>query len=216
MRRRVQRSPWLIRSCLVNGSFLVIMPDNNNITAIILAGGKSSRMKEEKGLVLFNGKALVEHVIDATRNVTDKIIIITANSAYHQFGVSCIEDDMKDKGPLGGILTGLTHSSTAKNLLLGCDMPFLSVELLQALIRNCGEEDVLLTEHKGLAEPLCSVYDQSCITDIRSVIEQDQLKITDALAGLKTRVISFDKEGWFSGNELANINSIEELRKYDS
>lgn len=216
MRKRVRRSLWPIRSWRVNGSLLVIMPDNKNITAIILAGGKSSRMKEDKGLVLFNGKALVEHVIDATRKVTDNIIIVTANPAYQQFGVNCIEDDMKDKGPLGGILTGLVHSSTTKNLMLGCDMPFLSGELLRALIRNCGEEDVLLTEHKGLAEPLCSVYDRSCITHIRLLIEQDQLKITDALAGLKTRVISFDKEGWFRGNEFANINSIEELKKYDS
>ena len=192
------------------------MPEEKNITAIILAGGKSSRMKEDKGLVTFNGNALVEHVIKAARMVTGNIIIITANPFYHQFGVPCIEDEMKDKGPLGGICTGLVHSSTAKNLLLGCDMPFLSEALLNALLRNCGEEDVLLTEHRGLAEPLCSVYDRSCITHIRSLIEQDQLKITDALAGLKTRVISFDKEGWFRGNEFANINSIEELRKYIS
>lgn len=192
------------------------MPDEKKITVIILAGGKSSRMKEDKGLVLFNGKALVEHVIEAARMVSSNIIIVTANPAYQQFSVTCIEDEMKDKGPLGGILTGLIYSSTAKNLLLGCDMPFLSEELLRALIQSCGDEDVLLTEHKGLAEPLCSVYDQSCITHIRSLIEQDQLKITDALAGLKTRVISFDGEGWFRGNELANINSLEELRKYNS
>ena len=216
MQRRALRSPLLLPNGWQGSTKLPIMPEEKNITAIILAGGKSSRMKEDKGLVLFNRKALVEHVIDAVRKVTDNILIVTANSAYQQFGVPCIEDEMKDKGPLGGIFTGLTHSSTKKNLLLGCDMPFLSGELLQALTRNCGVEDVLLTEHRGLAEPLCSVYDRSCITHIRSLLEKDQLKITDALAGLKTRVISFDKEGWFRGNELANINSIEELRKYDS
>lgn len=193
-----------------------IMPDDKNITAIILAGGKSSRMKEDKGLMIFNGKALVQHVINAARTVTGNIIIITANPAYQQYGVACIEDAMKDKGPLAGIFTGLAHSTTEKNILLGCDMPFLSEELLTALIHNSGEEDVLLTEHQGLAEPLCSVYDRSCITHISSLLEQDQLKITDALAGLKTRVISFDKEGWFRGNEFANFNSPEELRKYDS
>ena len=90
---------------------------------------------------------------------------------------------------------------------------FLKI-LLTELINNCGEEDVLLTEHKGKAEPLCSVYDRSCIAHLRSQLEQNQLKITDALEGLKTRVISFDKEDWFRGNEFANINSIEELNKY--
>jgi molybdopterin-guanine dinucleotide biosynthesis protein A len=93
-------------------------------------------------------------------------------------------------------------------------MPFLSSKLLTELITNSGAEEVLLTEHLGLAEPLCSVYDRNCITHIRPLLEKDQLKITDALEGLKTRVISFDKEEWFKGNEFANINSIEELNKY--
>lgn len=184
------------------------------LTAIILAGGKSSRMGEEKGLMYFNGKKLVEYVIAATTTVTDKIIIITANEAYRQFGYPCIADELIDKGPLGGIYTGLIHSTTQKNLVLGCDMPFLSGQLLTALAGNSGTEEVLLTEHKGLAEPLCSVYDKSCMTHIRGLLEKNQLKITDALAGLKTRVISFDKEEWFIGNEFANINTMEELKKF--
>jgi molybdenum cofactor guanylyltransferase len=190
------------------------MHEQNKITAIILAGGKSSRMKEDKGLVYFNGKMLVEHVIESVKKLTGHIIIITANSAYKQFGYPCIEDEMKDKGPLGGILTGLVNSSTQKNVLLGCDLPFLSENILTGLINNSGDEDVLLTEHLGKAEPLCSVYDRICIVHIRSKLEQNQLKITNALEGLKTRVISFDNEDWFIGNEFANINSIEELRKY--
>ena len=172
-------------------------------------------MKEEKGLVYFNGKMLLQYVIEAVKKITDNITIITANPAYRQFGCSCVEDELKDKGPLGGIYTGLVHSTNQKNIVVGCDMPFLSEKLLSALANNCREEDVLLTEHNGLAEPLCSVYDKNCASHFRILIEKNQLKITDALGGLKTRVISFDKESWFKGNEFANINSIEELRKFD-
>ena len=185
-----------------------------DITAILLAGGKSSRMKEDKGLIYFNGKMLVEHVIELVKKFTDQIIIVTANPAYKQFGYPCIEDEMKDKGPLGGIYTGLINSITQKNFVVGCDMPFLSEKLLTELIKNTGEEDVLITEHRYKAEPLCSVYDKNCLEHIRSQLEQNHLKITDSLEGLKTRVISFDNEDWFVGNELANINSIEELKKY--
>ncbi len=192
------------------------MPEQKLITAIILAGGKSSRMMKDKGLVCFNGKMLVEYVILSVKKITNKIIIITANPAYKQFGFPCIEDEMKDKGPLGGILTGLVNSSTPKNILLGCDLPFLSENILSSLINNSSDEDVLLTEHLGKAEPLCSVYDKSCITHLRLQLKKDQLKITDAFEGLKTRVISFDNEDWFSGNEFANINSIEELRKFET
>lgn len=190
------------------------MPENKEITAIILAGGKSSRMKEDKGLVYFNGKMLVEHVIASAKKMTTRIIIITANPVYRQFNYLCIEDEMKERGPLGGIFTGLVHSSTQKNLVLGCDLPFLSQNIFSGLINNCEGLDALLTEHKGKIEPLCSVYDRNCIPHFRKLLEQDQLKITDALVGLNTRVISFDNEDWFAGNEFANINSIEELRKY--
>lgn len=173
-------------------------------------------MKTDKGLVVFNGKMLVEHVIASAKKITNKIIIITVNPAYSQFGFPCIGDEVKEKGPLGGIFTGLINSSTQKNLCIGCDMPFLSEKFLASLIEITGDEDVLLAEHQGKAEPLCSIYDSSCISHFRTQLEQNHLKITDALDGLKTRVISFDKEEWFVGNEFANINSIEELRKYGS
>jgi molybdopterin-guanine dinucleotide biosynthesis protein A len=156
----------------------------------------------------------VEHVINALKKITSNIIIITANADYKQLGHLCIEDKLKDKGPLGGVYTGLLNSSTQKNLVVGCDMPFLSERLLTTLLNNCGDEDVLLTEHEGKAEPLCSVYDKNCMAHIRQVLEINQLKITAAFTGLKTRVISFDKEDWFAGNEFANINSVEELNKY--
>lgn len=191
------------------------MPEQKEITVIILAGGKSSRMKEDKGLVHFNGKMLVEHVIASAKKITNRIIFITDNPAYHQFGYPCIGDEMKEKGPLGGIITGLLHSPTQKNIFLGCDMPFLSQYILNRLIHSAGDEDVLLTEHQGKAEPLCSIYDRCCVTQLMSQLEENHLKITDALAVLKIRVISFDKEEWFTGNEFANINSIEELRKYE-
>jgi len=192
------------------------MFNKKNITAIILAGGKSTRMKTDKGLIYFGNKTLIEHVIESIKKMTDRIIIITTNPAYEKFGFPCFPDVFKDKGALGGIYSGLIHSHTQKNLFVGCDMPFLSEKLLNFLVNNCGEEDVLLTNHRDKAEPLCSVYDKNCITHIRSLLEKNQLKITTAIEGLKTRVISFDNEDWFVGNEFTNINSIEELKNYES
>ena len=192
------------------------MSGQNEISAIILAGGKSTRMKEEKGLVYFNGKMLVEHVIDSAKKITNRIIIISANPAYRQFGLPCFEDKIKDKGALGGIYTGLVHSSTQKNLVIGCDMPFLSQRVFSGLISNREGVDVLLSEHKGKPEPLCAIYDKSCIPHFRQRLEQNQLKITDAFQGLKTRLLSFDAEDWFRGIEFANFNSEEELKHFEN
>jgi molybdopterin-guanine dinucleotide biosynthesis protein A len=192
------------------------MPEHHEITTIILAGGKSTRMKTDKGLIYFGNISLIEHVIKSVKKITDHIIIVSENPAYKKFGYPCYPDVLENKGALGGIYSGLTYSSTRKNFVVGCDMPFLSENLLTSLINKCGDEEILLTEHEGRAEPLCSVYDKKCITHIRSQLEQNQLKITDVLAGLKTRVISFDKEEWFIGNEFANINSPEDVNKYKS
>lgn len=191
------------------------MSERSTITAIILAGGKSSRMKKDKGLVSFGKKTLIEQVIDSAKEITDNIIIITNNEAYRQFGYSCFEDVMKEKGPLGGIYTGLVNSSTEKNLVVACDMPFLSINIFIGLIDQCRGLDALLAEHKGKAEPLCAIYDRSCIPSFKKLLEQSQLKITDALAGLNTSFISFDNKDWFKGNEFANMNSPEDLLDLD-
>lgn len=204
-------------SILLVDSFIhSAMPYPENCTVFILAGGKSSRMGTDKGLLLFRGKRLVDYVIGAAQTITSHILIITANPEYANGGITCLEDEMQGKGPLGGIYTGLIHTGSEKNLFLGCDMPFLTGRLLQELLKNSGEEEVLLSQHRGLAEPLCSVYDKRCAVQIRAMLDKNQLKITDALAGLKTRTISFDTEDWFYGNEFANINSPDELSSLET
>ena len=75
------------------------MKSKNNITGIILAGGKSSRMGTEKGLILYKNKPFVEHIIEAMNPLVDNIIIISNNKAYKSFGFRCYEDLIKN--PLG-------------------------------------------------------------------------------------------------------------------
>ena len=191
------------------------MSRQKQISGILLAGGKSTRMMSDKGLIALNDKPLIKHIIETVKIITENIVIISANPAYRQFGYPCFDDIIKEKGPLSGILTGLINSTTQKNFVIGCDMPFLSTHILRELITNCKDFDVILAEHNSLAEPLCGIYDKSCIPHFKLLLDQNQLKITDALEGLNTRVISFDKEDWFVGNEFANINTMEELKKFD-
>lgn len=186
------------------------MHSHSPITAIILAGGQSSRMGRDKGLLPFRGKMLVEYVMGAALELTKELILVTADPAYADFGHPCVADLYPGCGPLGGIYSGLYHSQTNRNLVLACDMPFLHRELLENLAGNSGEEQVLLTLHNDRPEPLCSVYDRSVQAVIRAQIEKNQLKITDTLDQLNTRRISFDREAWFRGNEFTNLNSPEE------
>ena len=104
------------------------------LTVFILCGGKSSRMQSEKGLVLFQNKPFIEHIIQAILPITSNIKLITNNKEYDYLPYQKIPDIITDKGPLGGIYTALTNSETEFNLILSCDIPLISTELLSELI----------------------------------------------------------------------------------
>lgn len=190
------------------------MPYRKNLAAIILAGGQSSRMGTDKGLMPFHGQPMISHLLQTLQQLElPNIIIITNKHGYASFGYPCYPDLLEDKGPLGGIYAGMVHSDALKNLVLPCDMPFLSKDLLSALIAEIGNEEVLLTRHNGKPEPLCSVYDSRCIHHFKEKLEKNELKITDALLGLNVRLTQFDDRPWFRGNEFSNLNTPDELIK---
>ena len=110
------------------------MVDKKNIMGIILAGGKSSRMGSDKGLLKIENRTFVECVIDAMKPLIDEIIIVSNNPEYDQFGYHRVEDDIKDSGPLAGLYSGLKHSNTEHNLVLSSDIPLIKAEILEKLI----------------------------------------------------------------------------------
>ncbi|MCK6650149.1 MAG: molybdenum cofactor guanylyltransferase, partial [Bacteroidia bacterium] len=111
------------------------------ITGIILAGGKSSRMGTDKGIVELNNKALIEYVIETLREVTDQIIIIANNNHYDKFGYEVYPDIIKEAGPMGGIYTGLFYSTTEHNFILSCDTPLLNKNILKEIIATTQNND---------------------------------------------------------------------------
>ena len=93
-------------------------------------------MGTDKGLLLLNGKSMVAYVLDTLKQITDDIIIISNNAAYEVYKVPVYEDLIKDAGPLAGTYTGLIYSKHDKNIVVSCDAPFISVELLNLLIEK--------------------------------------------------------------------------------
>ena len=94
------------------------MIDKKNITGIVLAGGKSSRMGTDKGLLKFNGKSFVQYSLDALKPLVSEIIIVSDDLNYDTFGLKRINDITKNAGPVAGICAGLEASSTEYNLIL--------------------------------------------------------------------------------------------------
>jgi len=183
-------------------------------TIIILAGGKSSRMGQDKGLMLFDGQLLVEHIIGIAKQISNEIILISNQKKYNKFGIPVFEDIYKKKGPAGGIHSGLYYSKTENNLVVGCDMPYLSFKLLDHLLNNIKPEfDAIVPRFNNLPEPLCAVYFKSSIKKLEECIESGQLKMMDIIRLWNTNYVDINRDlNFFSSNLFTNLNTQQELK----
>lgn len=179
------------------------------LTVFILCGGKSSRMQSEKGLVLFQGKPFIEHIIQAILPVTEQIKLITATKEYDYLPYQKIPDIILDKGPLGGIYTALANSETEFNLILSCDIPLISTELLSELIsKHNNEAEITVFASESRLHPLIGIYSKKVLPVIKSAIDNDELKMMDLLAKIPHQILNIDESENF---HLTNINSVDEL-----
>ena len=121
------------------------MIDKNNITAVILSGGRSSRMHgEDKGLILLNDKPLIDYVADVVNSKVVRLLI-SANrniDAYQKYG-EVISDELSDfQGPLAGIVKAMSVVSTPYLLVLPCDSPLVNEIVIDRLIQCMTDKDM--------------------------------------------------------------------------
>jgi molybdenum cofactor guanylyltransferase len=190
-----------------------------DMTSIVLAGGKSSRLGRSKPLQTIGGRSLIQWVIDRLATFSTEIIIATAQGeaipCSSHVTVKTVGDIYPGKGPLGGIHSGLVASSSSQAVVVGCDTPFLSVGLLQCMTRVSPGLDIVAPRIKGKVEPLCAVYSKNCVAPIEELLKQDELKIIELFRMVKVGYIeqrdidSFDPEH----SSFFNINSQADLER---
>lgn len=184
------------------------------ITGIILAGGKSSRMGSDKGIVNLNGKKFIEHILEAVLPNVNEVLIIANNDNYNNLGYKVIKDTIKDCGPLGGIYTGLMNSQTENNIVVSCDIPFINSDLIKYIIENTSNADITVPVYKGNIEPLCAVFTKRTSDQIYNLIMNKDLKIQNILKYFITKEIFITKMQEFYNDKLfVNINTPEELEQ---
>jgi len=189
------------------------MKSLDHFSAAILAGGKSSRMGSDKGLVLLHGKEMVLHVIDVLKPMVENIRIVANTSGYTNFGLPVVEDMIKDKGPIGGIVTALTFSENLWNFIVACDMPFLNTEIIWRLTNNTDNFDAVVPFYDGRPQPLCAFYNQSSLPAIKLQIDSGNYKLQDLLKVLRVKFVDFTGEFTDQLHPFRNFNSKEELIK---
>ena len=172
------------------------MPDEAStaVTGVILAGGQSRRMGQNKALMQLGGERLIDRVLGAMRQVCSELLMVTNNpELYADLGVPMVGDVYPDKGSLGGIYSGLYHASTPYSLVVACDMPFLRADILQYLLNQRSDYDVVMPDVLGEQQPLHAIYHRVCLEPIVRRLDANRLKIVGFLPDVRVRTVTEDE-----------------------
>jgi len=173
------------------------------IGGFILAGGVSSRMKRDKALLEVGGAPLLLRTARLLESVVGAPRVIGDPATYESLAQPVIADDRPGAGPLGGIATALRVSNASWNLVVACDLPYLTSDWLHFLVARAvaSAADAVLPMNTLGAEPLCAAYHKRGEPTIRAALESGIRKVTDGLQNLRVETIppaewkAFDSEG---------------------
>ena len=183
----------------------------------VLAGGASSRFGQDKALIELGGRpALVRTLEVLARTTVRRTLVIGEKVRYAKFGAHCVRDKWPGEGPLGGIITALLRSVPDKygyywNLIVSCDMPFLTAEWLNFLCERArkSEAQVVLAQSANGPEPLCACWRTDAVGTLKTAFERGVRKVTDGIALLRAEVL--DERDWkrfdSSGRLFWNMNT---------
>ena len=189
----------------------------------VMAGGESSRMGRDKGLLELGGAPLVLRAAKLAETVTGAPATIIGGAAYGSFGLRVVADDLPGSGPLGGIATAVRVSGTPWSLIVACDLPYLTPMWLGFLIARAlaSKADAVLPMNERGAEPLCAMYNKRGEHAIRDALERGTRKVTDGLAGVRVEYIeraewkAFDSEGLLFKNMNSPADYEEARARFD-
>ena len=188
------------------------LPD---VTAFILAGGKSTRMGADKAFVMLDGRTLLQQALDLGRAIAADVRIVGDAAKFAAFG-PVVEDVFPGCGPLAGIHAALRGSKTELNLMLAVDVPFVSQALLEYLIgraRDVASATVTVAKSGGNWQPLCAVYRREFANAAQEALQAGRYRIDLLFAATSTQIVEeeeLDAAG-FSAKMFRNLNTRAEL-----
>lgn len=207
-------------------------PSVMKASAVILTGGKSSRMGSPKALLLFDGEPLVVHVARTLRSLFGDIVVVGGpgeefvellrllSSQPNKLNqpnepkVTLVRDEIAHQGPVGGIYYGLSVAAGEFCFVTSCDVPFLSARLISYLVSQISDYDVVVPYWQERFQPLCAVYRKSVTPLLKEQLDRGELRPIFLYEKVRTRKVTeaeirrFDPEG----SSFFNMNSPEDYR----
>jgi len=182
-------------------------------TAIIMAGGDSSRMGSDKSMLPVNGKPIIEIIAEQLRGHFEQILISTNEAEKLAFlGFEIVPDKVPGQGPLMGIASALEASSSELNFVVACDIPNIDLSCVRRMLAEAvgsGADIIVPTTGDQRYEPLFAVYNKSALGAMNKILSSGGRKISDVFAMCEVRSVEFGDAQW-----LANLNTIAEYEEF--
>jgi molybdopterin-guanine dinucleotide biosynthesis protein A len=188
----------------------------SDVTAFVLAGGKSSRMGSEKAFLRFGDETLLARALNVAGAVAGEVRIVGDAMKFAGFG-QVVEDVYRGRGPLGGIHAALSNSTTELNLMLAVDLPFVRPKLLEYLLLRAQESHAMVTVTRAGRgfQPLCAAYRRGFVEVAERSLREGKNKIDPLFTGIDACVLEekeLERTG-FSAEMFRNLNTPEEFEK---
>ena len=197
-------------------------------SCIILCGGQSRRMGRDKGSMIIQDKPMIKHVLSTLNHTINEVIIVLNNKeridkyksfinpSDYAFTLTFVEDKIKNKGPLPGIMTGLSQISGQFALVLPCDSPFVSCEYIETIFKEIDESYQAIVpfhdekDRLKTSEPLHSIYSRDIIHTIEKLVDEDVLHIKGLIETVDTKFVLIDNKK-IEKKEFRNLNRPEDI-----
>ncbi|MCB1176922.1 MAG: molybdenum cofactor guanylyltransferase [Leptospiraceae bacterium] len=193
----------------------------DDITGIILSGGKSSRMGTNKSFLKLGGKTMLEIIIERSKKIFKETILITNDpDIYSKYEISTYTDIYKNFGPIAGLHSGLMNSNTEKNFLLSCDIPFLDEKSIEFIINYFSDSNCIVPKAEGFVQHMCGLYNKSLLPQIESILkdvvkekkDKKSCKMGSLVKQSDGIIIDFEKEyPDYKSKLFLNINSRDDF-----
>ena len=205
-----------------------IKNSENIKSCIILCGGQSRRMGQDKGSMIIQDKPMIKHILSTLNHHIDEAIIVLndksrvdrysefINSNDYSYQITFLEDKIKNKGPLPGIMTGLGKINSNYALVLPCDSPYVSEKYIETIFSQIDVNYQAIvpyhdeTNRLKTSEPLHSIYKKEIIADIEKLVNDDILHIKGLIEKIDTKFVLIDNKK-IEKKELRNLNRPEDI-----
>ena len=186
------------------------------VTGVLLAGGKSRRMGEDKRHLVVGEQTLLERGLAVLQaSFREILVVIAQDSPPLNIDARVVRDLVADCGSLGGLYTGLTQATTPYIFVVACDMPFLNQTVIAQFASQRATADIVMAKLDARLHPMHALYSKRCVPALEAMIQARQLKIQEIVSQSSLRV-RYVTEGDLltidpSGRSFYNVNTVADL-----